>query len=145
MARKLEELRVYQMGTAFAVAVDALLERPAYRRNRKLHAQTSDANDSITANISEGFEQATDAQFARFLSYSKGSVAEVIDRLTTATRRGYISTKELEERKRAGEILCRALGALMRHLDTCDYKDRGRYKSRKRDNGGDREERTIGD
>jgi four helix bundle protein len=57
---KLDELPVYQKAVEFWRAVTAILESPALRRDRKLHEQISDANDSITANMHEGFEQSTD-------------------------------------------------------------------------------------
>ncbi len=81
MAKKLEELDVYTKAVEFSAAVNALLERPAMCRNRRLHDQIDEANDSITANLSEGFEQGSDAGFVRYLYYSKASAAEVVARL----------------------------------------------------------------
>jgi four helix bundle protein len=67
MAKKLEELTVYQEASEWWVAVTALLDRAAFRNDRKLRDQIADANDSITSNISEGFEQPSDRAFARYL------------------------------------------------------------------------------
>jgi len=61
MARKLEENRE---AMAFWESVNAILQHSGYRKDRKLAEQTSAANDSIPANISEGFEQPTDGAFA---------------------------------------------------------------------------------
>jgi four helix bundle protein len=132
MAEKLEELRVYQQAVEFSDSVSALLDRPAYRRDRDLWEQTSEANDSIPSNISEGFEQGTDPMFVKYLLYSKGSLGEVTARLRRAHRKSYITKEELASRVAAGEILSRSLGALIRYLDSCGWKDRGRYKSRLR-------------
>ena len=132
MAGKLEELRVYQQAVEFSDSVSALLDRPACRRDRDLWKQTSEANDSITANISEGFEQGTDPMFVKYLLYAKGSLGEVIARLRRAQRKSYITNEELASRLAAGEILSRSLGAFIRYLDSCGWKDRGRYKSRLR-------------
>jgi 23S rRNA pseudouridine2605 synthase len=41
MAKKLEELTVYQKAVEFSEAVIALLDRPAFRKDRKLHDQIS--------------------------------------------------------------------------------------------------------
>ena len=132
MAEKLEELRVYRDAMAFWESVNALLQRPGYRRDRKLAIQTGDANDSIPANIGEGFEQPTDAAFAQYLFHAKGSLGEVLSRLREARMKRYFTEGELQERLAAGERLSRSLGAFIRYLDTCGWKDRGRYKSRQR-------------
>ena len=98
MANKIEDLRVYQKAMEFWVAVNALIERRGYWKDRKLRDQIVDANDSITANISEGFEQPTDAAFVQYLFHAKGSLAEVLSRLRTAHCKRYITDAELDER-----------------------------------------------
>jgi len=84
MAKKVEELPVYHKAVAFWSAVNAILESPRLRKDRRLHEQIADANDSITSNIVEGFEQTTDRAFANFLTHSKASLAEVLARLKQA-------------------------------------------------------------
>ena len=84
MARKLEELPIYAKAVAFWSAVNATLDSSRLRRDRRLHEQISDANDSITSNMVEGFEQGSDRAFANFLTHSKGSLAEVLTRLKQA-------------------------------------------------------------
>jgi four helix bundle protein len=132
MAKKLEELRVYQRAVEFSKAVTALLDRYAYRRDRDLWEQTSEANDSIPSNISEGFEQGTDPMFVKYLFYSKGSLGEVIARLRRAHIKRYITEEELAERVADAERLSRSLGAFIRYLDACGWQDRGRHQSRLR-------------
>jgi four helix bundle protein len=132
VANKLEELRVYQSAVNFSESVTALLGRLEHRRYRDLREQIDDANGSITANISEGFEQPTDAAFVQYLFHAKASLAEVLTRLREVRSKGCISKKELADRLEAGETLSRSLAAFIRYLDSCGWKDRGRYKSRKR-------------
>ena len=78
MAKTLEEFPVYLKAREFNVAVAAIIARPAFGRNRKLHDQLADANESILANMEEGFEQSTDAVLANYLYTAKGSIAEVV-------------------------------------------------------------------
>jgi four helix bundle protein len=132
MAATLEELRVYQMAMDFWRSVNPLFDRPGYRKDRDLREQTSEANDSIPSNISEGFEQGTDPLFVQFLFYSKGSLAEVVARLREGQLKGYLTESELAAYVVAGDALSRSLGAFIRYLDTCGWKDRGRHKSRLR-------------
>src|SRR6476620_6094566 len=96
MAHTLEELPIYSKAVEFWNAVNALLDKPRLRNNRDLHGQITRANDSIPSNMVEGFEQATDRAFANYLSYSKGSLAEVLKRLKKAYFKKLITADELE-------------------------------------------------
>jgi four helix bundle protein len=128
MAKRLEELTVYQKAVEFWEAVTALLDRPAFRRDRKLRDQISDANDSITSNISEGFEQSSDRAFARYLFIAKGSLAEVCTRLRQACLKRYITPDELAQCLAVAETLAKMMASLIRYLARSDFKDRGRFK-----------------
>jgi four helix bundle protein len=78
MAHTLEELPIYHKAEAFWGAVNATLDTPRLRRDRKLHEQISAANDSITSNMVEGFEQGSDRAFANFLTHSKASLGRCL-------------------------------------------------------------------
>ena len=130
MAQKLEEMTVFLKARAFSVAVAAIIERPAFQKNRKLKDQIADANESILSNMSEGFEQSTDAALANYLYIAKGSVAEVVARLKSAHRRGRLTAVECDQCATAGDEICRMLGGWIKHLARCDWKDRGRHKAR---------------
>jgi four helix bundle protein len=99
MAHKIEELPIYPKVVEFWSAVNAL-PRPKLRNDRDLHDQISRANNSIPSNMVEGFEQATDRAFAHFLTYSKGSLAEVLKRLKPAysQRQSLITNHESDSR-----------------------------------------------
>ena len=96
MANKVEELPVFQEAVEFSVAVTAILSRPGFGKDRNLREQISAANDSIAANMREGFEQSTDANFAKYLYHSKGSLGEVLVRLHSAHSKNYISKTDLD-------------------------------------------------
>ena len=130
MARKIEELAVFTKAMEFWTAVDAILDRPSVRRNRKLWDQISDANDSITANMREGFEQSSDDGFANYLVYAKGSVAEVVTRLHFCqSQNGVKPTTKTERTCRPGRGARQ--DAWRVHQITCDAavsKIEGLYK-----------------
>lgn len=130
MAEKLEDLPIYQHALKLCSAVIDLLNKPGLRRDHKLRNQISDANDSITANMEEGFAQTTDALFAKYLGYARGSLAEVIGRLRRARLKRYISDAEFADREREGDALARMLTGFMRYLAESDFKDRGTYKAK---------------
>jgi len=127
MAHKIEELPIYPKVVEFWSAVNALLDRPKLRNDRDLHDQISRANNSIPSNMVEGFEQATDRAFAHFLTYSKGSLAEVLKRLKQAYFKNYITPDELEPCLAAGEELGKMLGGFIKYLRRCDWRDRGAH------------------
>jgi len=129
MERKLEELPIYHKAEAFWGAVNAILDQPRLRRDRKLHEQISEANDSITSNMVEGFEQGTDRAFAHFLTHSKASLAEVLKRLKQAYFKRHISKEELDPRVSDGEALGKMLGGFIKYLRRTDWDDRGSHGS----------------
>jgi len=65
MAQRVEDLKVWQRAREFSVAVNAIIGRPGFQRDRRLREQLEDAVDSVIANIAEGFTQPTDKAFAR--------------------------------------------------------------------------------
>jgi len=127
MAQKLEDLPIYHKALAFSNAVLAILDKPGLGKDRKLRDQISDANDSILANMSEGFEQSTDRGLEKYLFDAKGSTAEVVTRLNAAYRKHYITHDELVERIRLGEELGRMLGGWIKYLARSGWTDRGRH------------------
>ena len=127
MAHKIEELPIYSKVMEFWKAVNALLDKPRLRNDRDLHEQISRANNSIQSNMVEGFEQSTDKGFANFLTYSKGSLAEVLTRLKQGYFKNYMTADELNPRVAAGEELGRMLGGFIKYLRRCGWRDRGSH------------------
>jgi four helix bundle protein len=132
MAYKIEEMSVFTKARDFSVAVTAIIARPAFVTNRKLKDQIADAIESILSNMAEGFEQSTDAGVANFLYMAKGSVAEVVTRLKSAQRRGWLTAEECNQCAAMGDEIGRMLGGWIKYLARCDWKDRGRHKARMR-------------
>jgi hypothetical protein len=57
MAHKVEELPVFSYAQEFTVAVTAILKQSTLRRNSKAYEQIAEANESILANMDEGFDR----------------------------------------------------------------------------------------
>lgn len=127
MARTLEELPVYSKVLEFCEAVSAILSDSAVRRNRRLFQQIDDANDSIDANMQEGFQQQTDAAFAYFVGIAKGSLAEVCARSRHAHRKQLISDAQLARVEELGEPLGKMMGGFIKYLTASGFTDRGRH------------------
>jgi four helix bundle protein len=125
VAKQVEELKVWQRAREFCVAVNALLGRAGFQRDRKLKEQLSNAVDSVISNIAEGFAQPTDRAFARFLYISKASNAEARTRLLLACDRGYITDTELAACNEVSDEVARMTTGLIKYLVKSDRRDRG--------------------
>ena len=118
---------LYKSTREFWAAVTAILDRPGLRRDRALREQLERANDSIEANLREGFEQPTDAAFANFVFIAKGSAAEVVARVDEAHRKGHISQDEFTHIQRLAEPLGKMMGGFIKYLYASGFTDRGRH------------------
>ena len=125
MAQTLDDLLIWKKALEFWEAVNALLDRPGFGKNRDLRDQIRDAIDSVPSNIAEGFEQPTDRAFARYLYHAKASAAEARARLFIAIRRGYISEEDYRCATELGNELGRMLAGFINYLYRSDRKQRG--------------------
>jgi four helix bundle protein len=127
MAKRLEELPIYSNVLEFWDAVSAILRHSQLRRNRRLFEQIDSANDSIDANMKEGFEQPTDAAFASFVYTAKGSVEEVVARMRQARKKELVTETDLQRIEALAEPLGRMMGGFIKYLRATGYTDRGRH------------------
>src|SRR5213593_739608 len=122
MAGSVEDLLVYQKSLAAAVAISAIIERPAFRRFPELRAQLADSSGAVPAHIREGYGQKPDRHFAHYLFIARGEAQEVIAHLTVAHGRKCISGDELTEHSGQYGEITKMLGGLIRHLHREDRK-----------------------
>jgi four helix bundle protein len=130
MAKTVEELPLFQRAIEFCAAVNAILERPAFGRNGKLRNQIAEANESITANMREGFEQPSDDAFANYVYIAKSSLGEVLARLASARSKRWITDEDFAAPAAMGNDLGKMMGGFIKYLARSGFKDRGRFKSR---------------
>jgi len=71
---------------------------------------------SIMNNIAEGFERKGDAEFARFLSISKGSCGEVRSMYYLAQDRGYVDEETAVIRRDLAREIAGGISSLIAHL-----------------------------
>jgi four helix bundle protein len=77
MAVEFEKFEVYQLAINLTKNIFNLLNQDKYKKEFELTNQIKRAVLSISNNIAEGSEYNNNAQFIRFLKYSKGSCGEV--------------------------------------------------------------------
>ena len=122
---KIQDFLVWTKAETLCNTIDALMARPAFGKNCNLANQIRDANESILANMVEGFEQPTDRAFAKFLYTAKGSTAEVYIRLARAARRRCLTQEELASINRQRTEVARMLNGLIKHLMKTPNRRRG--------------------
>jgi four helix bundle protein len=94
VARKLEDLVVWQLASEVAARTLALSATDAIRREYKFCSQLESAARSVPANVAEGFARFKPKDFARFLRYARGSAAELEVYLDEAVARHWIDDSE---------------------------------------------------
>jgi four helix bundle protein len=112
-----KELDVWQLADQVRVEINRICSSDEFRSHQRLRHQLLDAAESACANIAEGFARFYPKEHARFLRISRGSLAEVADRLRSAVLRGLV---EEGEAARITVLTRRARGAasgLIRYLD----------------------------
>jgi four helix bundle protein len=126
MARRLEDLTVYQLSSELRNLVIELSATGGLSKDWRLRDQIRAAASSVPANIAEGFGRFRPREFARSLRYANGSLKEVLAHTADATARGYWNA----EQAAAVQKLCRrtgtALARLITYLDSCNPTGQGR-------------------
>jgi four helix bundle protein len=77
MARKFEDIEVWQLARDLVSDVYSLTGQEKIRKNNSLSDQIQRAALSVMNNIAEGFERYSYKEFSYLLNVSKGSVGEV--------------------------------------------------------------------
>lgn len=109
---RFEDLIAWEKSMDLAVDVYALTRKRPFSRDFKLCDQIHGAAMSVPANIAEGFERGTRAEFHRFLSIAKASCAELRTYVHLARRLGYLDDKTAQTSLSQAEEVSRIIGGL---------------------------------
>ena len=74
------------------------------------------------SNIAEGFGRGSRLEFVNFLSFSKGSAAEVQSQLYNCLDRKYITATTFEEIYQMIDLLCKKIGCFIIYLNRTEMK-----------------------
>ena len=110
------DLLAWQLANELRDVVLQLTSQGRAAGDEKFRRQTEDAVSSICRNLPEGFSRFEPGEFASFVRYSQGSLAELGEQLTDGVARKYWTDEQVEPAR----LLCRrtagALGGLRRYL-----------------------------
>jgi four helix bundle protein len=91
-----KDLEVWQYAKNLAVEVYKITESFPPKEQFGLTNQIRRCSVSISSNISEGSARGSNADFARFLSISLGSIAELENQLIIAKEIGYLTNESFD-------------------------------------------------
>jgi four helix bundle protein len=115
---RFEDVQGWQKGRELARMVYEATEQGAFARDFALRDQIRDAAVSVMANIAEGFDAGSDAEFIRFLRYARRSASEVQSHLYVALDQGYISPSQFQEMYDSAAETKRLIGGFIRYLQS---------------------------
>jgi len=123
-AKTVEELEVYQKSLDAGDAIFAIVQRVAFRADVDMQRQLSKGARRVPSDISEGFEQKTDAHFAHYLYIARGAARELCTQALVAHRRNFITKDECADVRRRYDEIARMLTGLIKYLERSDRNNR---------------------
>jgi four helix bundle protein len=97
-------------------------------RDFELRRQMITSAASAMANIAEGFDSGSDAEFARFLRISQRSATEFQSHLYVAADRAYLEPEDFKKLYVAASEVKRLVGGFIKHLEKTRTRPRPRTK-----------------
>ncbi|GAA5483673.1 four helix bundle protein [Haloferula sargassicola] len=111
-----EEIDAWKLARVLNQRVWDLISEGAFGKDFALADQMNRAAGSAMDNIAEGFDGGSNAEFARFLSYTQRSCSEVRSQLIRALDRNHIDSAAFEELVEMVSTIHRKTGGLIKRL-----------------------------
>lgn len=116
LARRFEDLQVWQEASALAVEIYRLVRQPGIAADRAFSDQLRRAAVSVMNNVAEGFERDGRKEFCQFLRIAKGSAGEIRSLLHLGLSLGYFSVVQHSALVASVEILSRRISRFISSL-----------------------------
>jgi four helix bundle protein len=113
---RFEEIEAWQIGRDLSQFVYRVVKKEKFSKDYGLKDQVCRASVSIMANIAEGFDSGSRAEFARFLAYAQRSCSELQSEIYVALDQDYITKKEFDEIYSLASKVKSKIGAFIKYL-----------------------------
>src|SRR5262249_37040639 len=113
---RFEEIDAWKAARRLAHEIFVITEGREFERDLFLLREMRSTTTSIMANIAEGFDSASHAEFSRFLKISRRSATELQSHLYVAIDRGYLNQKRFDELYKASNDVKNLIGGFLRYL-----------------------------
>jgi four helix bundle protein len=120
--RKFEDIEAWIKARELTNAIYGSSRSGAFSRDYGLKDQIRRSSVSVMSNIAEGFERDSVAEFAKFLSYAKGSVGEVQSQLYVALDQEYVTLERFKEIQIQTDTTKRLIAGFMQYLKHTPFK-----------------------
>ena len=118
--QKFQELPIWQESVHLAAQIYRYFESTELRRDLRMRDQVRAAAVSVVSNIAEGFEYRNDKQFIRFLTYSKGSLGEMLSQLYILYQAELMPEKDFRDFEERSLELSRKLGGFIKYFQSAN-------------------------
>lgn len=125
MARLYKNMKIFQLGYAFAIDIHKILDKFPDKERDNMISQMRRAATSIPINMAEGAAKKSYREFLNFLSHSYGSCKEIDVLLMMSRDLGYITEEKYEDLFKKLDKLMAKLFGFMKNIE-------GRFESKKR-------------
>jgi four helix bundle protein len=113
---RFEDIEAWQIGRNLCRLVYNNPKKEKFSKDYGLKDQVCRASVSIMANISEGFDSGSRAEFIRFLSYAQRSCSELQSEFYVALDQEYITKEEFDEIYSLASKARSKIGAFIKYL-----------------------------
>lgn len=127
---KFEDIEVWQIARKIEQFTFEQTEEGLLSKDFKLKNQMNDSSSSVMSNIAEGFGRGGRLEFVNFLSFVKGSAAELQSQYYNCLDRKYIIQDRFNEIYLMIEMLCKKISAFMAYLNQTEKKGQ-KFQNRK--------------
>ncbi len=114
--KKFEEIQAWQKARRAAKRIYEITSDGKFAKDFGLRDQIRRASVSIMANIAEGQGRHSNKEFANFLNFAHGSVAETQSHLYIAVDLNYLNQNDFDELYDLLDEVARMTMSLMKHL-----------------------------
>jgi len=113
---RFEDIEAWQAGRKLTSAIYALSRNSSLGKDFGLREQIQRAAVSVMANIAEGFDSRSDAEFVRFLNYAYRSGTEVQSHLYVALDQDYLDEETFSGLYDQATTVKKLLNGFIRYL-----------------------------
>ena len=123
--RRFEDCIAWQKSRALTADVYRVSGVGNFGRDFALRDQIRRAAISVMSNIAEGFDRYSRPEFRQFLSFARGSAAEVRSQLYVAMDLGYVDNAAFSKMKAQCEEVSRLIAAMRAKIGNQASRDGG--------------------
>ncbi len=113
---RFEDIEAWKVARVLTSEIYDTTAKSGFEKDQSLQRQLRSAATSIMANIAEGFDAVSHAEFSRFLRISRRSATEIQSHLYVALDRKYIGAKDFTRLYEEADRIKRLIGGFLRYL-----------------------------